>query len=50
MNRQAITETTNKSIELEKGVKPTEIPSLVMYVKYNNLGMIITVSEIKRYF
>jgi hypothetical protein len=39
----------NKSIELEKGFHPNDIPSLVMCVKYNNLGMIITLDFTESY-
>ncbi len=42
MKKHAITETINKTIELENGFQPNDIPSLVICVKYSNLGMILT--------
>ncbi len=32
----------NNSIEFEKGFQPNEIPSLVIWVKNNKSGMILT--------
>ena len=47
INKHAITETINNKIELEKGFQPNDIPSLVMCVKYNNLGIITIELEFK---
>ncbi len=47
INTHAITETINRRIELEKGFQPNDIPSLVICVKYNNLGIITTESDFK---